>query len=191
MGTTKYKSSAKGVIYHIYNRGNQKKEIFLDSHDFSFYIHKLQKAVKDYNFSLIAYCLMPNHVHLVVKQNTEQTPQLLIASLHTSYSKFFNKKYKLIGHLFQGRYKQKIVTSDEYARYLVAYIHLNPVQAGLCNVPQEYPWSSYREYQNKTKVNTLCEHPLIHELGLSLDITSPLILMSIPQKISPKEMFDD
>ena len=191
MGTSTYKDSAKGEIYHIYNRGNHKKNIFLDNDDFSFYLLRLKTYSKENNFSILAYCLMPNHIHLLLKQNSTQCPQKLMASLHTSYSKFFNKKYSQVGHLFQGRYKQKTLGSNEYASYLIGYIHLNPIKANLCSEPQAYTWSSYKEYLETTTNNSMCDHQLIQELGLFFDLSSSSVVISVLNKISPKEAFDD
>src|SRR4030042_2931625 len=113
MGVAKYKEASPGTYYHIYNRGNQRNIIFREADDYRIYLRRLSQAVKKYNFSMIAYCLMPNHVHLLIKQNSDDSPAKLISSLHTSYSMIFNKKYDSVGHLFQGRFKQRIIQEDE------------------------------------------------------------------------------
>src|SRR3989338_8715192 len=105
----RYKHYAKGVYYHIYNRGNGKQDIFRSKEDYLFYIKRLEQGIQKYNVELIAYVLMPNHVHLVARQKTDIPIHKFMSSLHTSYSMYFNKKYKLVGHLFQDRFKQVIV----------------------------------------------------------------------------------
>ncbi len=143
---SRYKSYAKDTYYHIYNRGNGKQNIFHAKEDYLFYIDRLEKAIKKYDVELICYILMPNHVHLVARQKTDTPIHKFISSLHTSYSMYFNKKHQHVGHLFQDRFKQVIVQSDQQLLYLTKYIHRNPVEAGMSATPAEYPWSSYHEY---------------------------------------------
>lgn len=164
MGVSKYKESAVGTYYHLYNRGNQKKPIFIEKNDYSYYLHRLRLAIKKFDFSLICYCLMPNHVHLIVKQNNIIPPSKLISSIHTSYAMVFNKKYKSVGHLFQDRFKQKIISDDQYMINLIAYIHLNPVLSKICKNPTDYLWSSYKEYAGLSKYPS-CDHHLINNYG--------------------------
>lgn len=165
MNNSKYKESAKGTYYHLYNRGNQKKEIFFQKGDYVFYLKRLVEACEKYAFSLVCYCLMPNHIHIVAKQIGDFSPSKLMSSLHTSYSMVFNKKYQLVGHLFQDRFKQKIILEDAYMKQLVAYVHLNPVKDKLCNFPKEYEWSSYREYANLKDSPLICDQSLIESYG--------------------------
>jgi putative transposase len=142
MGYSKYKESAEGCVYHIFNRGNQKQKIFYDDSDYRLYLSRLEKYSNDLSFQVLSYCLMPNHVHLLLKQKGEKNPAKLISALHTSYAMIFNKKYGKVGHLFQGRYKQKIVAEDEYLFQAMSYIYLNPVVDGLVKTANEYKWSN-------------------------------------------------
>jgi len=146
MNSLKYKTHFSGAVYHIYNRGNEKRRIFIKESDYQYYIDKLEKALAKYHVSLISYCLMPNHVHLIVKQNSEDPIFRLISSLHTSYSMYFNNKYDRVGHLFQGRYRQKIISDSEGLLYLTCYVHLNPLTAGIVKELTLYKWSSFSEY---------------------------------------------
>lgn len=166
---SRYKTYAQGVIYHIYNRGNGQQNIFLEEADYNFYLNRLAKYLKKQNVSLICYVLMPNHVHLAVKQETSTPVFKLISSLHTSYSMYFNKKYKRVGHLFQDRFKQTIVESDEQLLYLTKYLHLNPVYAGFSKDPKGYLWSSYHEYIGPSPL-PLCQREII--IGLIGEIDS-------------------
>ena len=188
MGNSKYKTSAPSTFYHLYNRGNNKQNIFRGDADHRFYLKRLKEALEKHNFALICYCLMPNHVHLVVKQLSEDSPARFIASLHTSYSMVFNKKYELVGHLFQDRYKQKIIETDEYMKCLIAYIHLNPVAAGLCKLPKEYKWSSYLEYAIPGQ-NSLCSQELV--AGYGLKGLSFEQFVEHARKIDPTDAFDE
>lgn len=159
----RYKSYAKDLYYHIYNRGNGKQNIFNSKEDYLFYIERLEKNVKKYDVDLICYVLMSNHIHMLVRQKTDVPIYKFISSLHTSYSMYFNKKYNHTGHLFQDRFKQVIVDSDEQLLYLTKYIHRNPIVARITSVLSDYPWSSYHEYI-RTLPWMLCNKEIIRGL---------------------------
>lgn len=161
---SRYKQYAKGVIYHVYNRGNGKQNIFNEENDYRYYLNKLKENLKKHNVSLVCYVLMPNHIHLVVKQETEKPIYKLISSLHTSYSIYFNKKYNHSGHLFQDRFKQVVIDSDEQLYYLSKYIHLNPITAGLAHEPWKYFWSSYQELMGSNPLSICNKGILINSM---------------------------
>ena len=191
MNNSKYKKSAQGTCYHLYNRGNNKRKIFINDNDYKFYLNRLERVCKKYNFALISYCLMPNHVHLIVKQEGSFSPSKFISSLHTSYSMMFNKKYNLVGHLFQDRFKQKIISDDRYMKNLIIYIHYNPVKDKICNLPKEYRWSSYLEYiKGKFLENNsgICKHELIEKYGLKGQSFEEFIKLA--QHITSEDAFD-
>lgn len=192
MSNSKYKQSAQGTYYHLYNRGNRKKDIFLDEKDYKFYLRKLAEAGKKYGFAIISYCLMSKHLHLIVRQNKEYPPAKFISSIHTSYATVFNKKYKTAGHLFQDRFKQKIIEDDDYMKNLIAYVHLNPVKAGICKFPKEYKWSSYMEYAKAGRVkglDGLCDRALVEEYGIKGKTFEEFMMMA--GNISEEDAFDD
>ena len=142
----RYKRSAPGGFLHIYNRGVGGQNIFNEKDDYEYYLEKLKRVQEEKNITTLAYCLMPNHIHLLLHQVGEEGISPFVSSLHTSYAKIFNGKYGHFGHLFQGRFKQVIIQRDEHLQYLVVYIHLNPVEAGLVAHPKNYPWSSWKAY---------------------------------------------
>ena len=163
MNNRDYKSFSKDEIYHIYNRGNAKENIFINDQDRGVFICRLRKCLfpndkefekdrvnstplPDKAFSLISYCLMPNHFHFLIKQNTEIPISTLMSRLCTAYSKYFNKKYKRIGHLFQDQFKQVHIDNNEYLKWVSCYIHQNPKVAGLITDASSYKWSSYAYY---------------------------------------------
>jgi len=164
----RYKNYVQGCIYHIYNRGNGKQNIFLDENDYRFYFNGLKKNLQKHNVSLICYALMPNHIHLVVRQNTKNPTYKFISSIHTSYSIYFNKKYNHVGHLFQDRFKQIVVESDEQLLQLSRYVHSNPVNAGLAEKPWKYFWSSYQEVIGSNPLS-LCEKDIL--IGSMMAVT--------------------
>lgn len=134
-----------GALYHVISRGNQRQKIFRAAADHARYCQLLDQYQHRYGFHLFAYVLMPTHLHLLLE--TGPTPLAkIMQGLQQSYTLFFNRKYHLVGHLFQGRYKALLCQKDAYLLELVRYIHLNPVRAGLAKAPQAYRWSSHRIY---------------------------------------------
>ncbi len=134
----------QGGFYHVFNRGNRKQNIFLSDKDYKRYLEKMKEYRKKHNISILAYCLMPNHIHLLVRQNGPEPVSTFIQRLHTAYSMYFNKKYSQVGHIFQDRFKAKIIDRDEYLMHLSRYIHLNPAKI-VTKLPS-YKWSSYPTY---------------------------------------------
>lgn len=130
--------------YHVMLRGNEKKKIFIDAQDKSVFTNILYNKKKDNDFCLYAYCIMDNHVHLVIKE-LETSISRIMKRIGTSYAIYFNKKYNRVGHVFQDRYKSEVIEDDRYLLSVIRYVHNNPVKAGICKV-QEYRWSSYRFY---------------------------------------------
>jgi REP element-mobilizing transposase RayT len=139
-----------GALYHVMNRGDRREPIFLDDVDRKRFVETLGEACVRSGWQVHAYCLMPNHFHLVV-----ETPQpTLVAGMKWflgTYTGRFNRRHKLFGHLFSGRYKSLIVdgSGSGYLRTVCEYVHLNPSRARLLRPEQalrEYPWSSWPEY---------------------------------------------
>lgn len=171
---------AEGEYYHIYNRGNSKQDIFRDNAD----RHRFQQLLYGMNsdksiairlineedrysfdrgerqVAIGAYCLMPNHFHILLKPLKEDGVQNFIQKMSTSYSMYFNKRHERTGSLFEGRFKSQHAESEEYLKYLFSYIHLNPLkllqadwrETGLSNIInglsylQRYQYSSFTDY---------------------------------------------
>ncbi|MFA5936297.1 MAG: transposase [Candidatus Paceibacterota bacterium] len=140
-----------GEYYHIYNRGNSKQKIFHDKEDYLRFISLLyiSNSSESFNFydlgrntnfniyeierinSLVdigAYCLMPNHFHILITQKVENGTSKFMQKLSTSYSMYYNKKYKRTGGLFEGKFKSQHADTDQHLKYLFSYIHLNPIK---------------------------------------------------------------
>ena len=132
-----------GAIYHVTARGNRREDIFRSTDDFAFYLALLARVAERFEWDVYAYCLMPNHVHLVLR-----TRHANIAAgmqrLHGIYAQAFNERHGVTGHLFEGRYHTKLVTSERHAIAVGRYIVLNPVRARICRHPAQWRWSSYR-----------------------------------------------
>ncbi|MDO8623470.1 MAG: transposase [archaeon] len=170
-----------GEFYHVYNRGNSKQKIFLDKEDYLRFIGLLYACNQKDNLkvgnlsdgqtlydiergdplvSIGAYCLMPNHFHLLITQSEDDNISNFIQKLGTSYSMYFNKKYKRTGSLFEGKFKSQHLYKDTYFKYLFSYIHLNPIkllqkdwkEKGIKNKKEAieylntYSYSSYLDY---------------------------------------------
>jgi REP element-mobilizing transposase RayT len=135
-------------IYHVMIRGNDKKDIFLDVKDRKKFLKILEKIKCNNYYYNLAYCLMSNHVHLLIREGSENISQTM-KRLNVTYAYYFNHKYNHIGHLFQDRFRSEIIEDDNYLLVAARYIHNNPVKAGLIDKPEDYPWSSYRAYINK------------------------------------------
>jgi putative transposase len=134
-----------GNYYHLYNRGNNRQEIFLERKNYSLFILLIRQHLIKNKVDIIAYCLMPNHYHLLVYLNDENLSQIM-QSFSLAYTKSINQHFKRVGSLFQGRFQAKHVDTDEYLLHLSRYIHLNPVKANLVKHPQEWDFSSYSGY---------------------------------------------
>ncbi len=140
----------EGAFYHVITRGNQRQKIFRDEKDYRKYLEILSRYKDQYKFYLYSYALMNNHVHLLVK--TQEIPlSKILQGINQSYTAYFNKMYKTIGHLFQGRYKAILCDMDVYLHSLIKYIHLNPVKAKAVKSPENYKWSSHRNYAERIK----------------------------------------
>ncbi|MCK9572398.1 MAG: transposase [Candidatus Omnitrophica bacterium] len=134
----------ENAYYHVYIRGNQKQKVFLDEEDFEFYLAQLYRYKLKYSFHIYGYCLMPNHIHLVGEPETAKKLSKFMQCLHRSYTSYFNNKYGKVGHLWQGRFKSKVINKDNYAVNCINYVELNPVRAGIVANPGDYKFSSYR-----------------------------------------------
>jgi len=134
--------------YHIIQRGNERKNIFLKDNDKSKFLDVMNRMKKKYNFIVESYCLMDNHVHLLVNDNGNDISKI-IKSINVSYAYFFNNTYHRVGHLFQDRFKSERIDSDNYLLAVSAYIHNNPVKAGIVEVPEDYKWSSFKIFLGK------------------------------------------
>ncbi len=137
---------APGVLYHVIVRGNQRQKTFLRRADYQTYVDKLAEYQRRYDVTVYAYCLMPNHVHLLLECGKTPLAKFM-QGLQQSYTQCFNRKYRKVGHLFQGRYKAILCQKDAYLLELVRYIHLNPVRSGLVRSPDAYLYSGDGAYR--------------------------------------------
>jgi len=154
------RARSESGIYHVMLRGINKQKIFHDEQDYKMFIKAMNNAKKQSDFSIYAYCIMPNHIHLLIKENTESISTVM-KRIGCRYVYWYNLKYERIGHLFQDRFRSEPVENDEYFLAVLRYIHQNPVKACIANKCSDYPFSSYNWYNkesiliDKTLVNSL------------------------------------
>jgi len=141
-----------GAIYHVTLRGNHRKRIFFCDADRFRFCMLLQEGVERFGHRILAFCLMDNHVHLVIQAGDKPISKAM-QNVAFRFSQYLNKQSLTTGHRFQGRFNAKLVDQDSYLVQLVKYTHLNPVKAGICTTPEQYPWSSHNYYINQDKIN--------------------------------------
>lgn len=142
---------SESSIYHIMARGINHQDIFTDRWDKEKYLNILARYREKIEFDVYAYCLMNNHVHLLIREGNEELSNTM-KRIGTSYVYWYNWQYNRKGHLFQDRFRSEPVENEVYFLAVLRYIHQNPVKAGLSREVGLYPWSSYREYTSKKKL---------------------------------------
>jgi putative transposase len=136
---------SKSGAYHVILRGINRQDIFYEDNDYLHLLETIDKMKSDHQFEVYGYCLMTNHVHLLVRENTDSISRIM-SRIGTSYASWYNRKYGRSGHVFQGRYGSECVESDDYLLTVIRYIHNNPVKAGIAQDPEKYQWSSIHAY---------------------------------------------
>jgi putative transposase len=142
----------KSRYYHVYNRGANRNKIFFAKENYLFLLKKLKEYSKKFNFAVIAYCLMPNHYHFLLRQDGDDPLNISIGFLFNSYSKAINKKYNKSGTLFEGHFKCVEVDDEKYLLELCRYIHRNPVDDKVTENIEEWVFSNYLEWTGERKV---------------------------------------
>jgi putative transposase len=135
-----------GHYYHVYNRGVERRRIFASEENYLFLLRRVKAYLADEALAVIAYCLMPNHYHLLLRPEKEGALAHFLQRAFNSYTQAFNRQQGRTGTLFEGRAKSIMVDDERYVLALCRYIHLNPVQAGLVSEPSAWPYSNYLEW---------------------------------------------
>jgi len=142
---------SKSGIYHLMLRGINKQNIFEDEEDRRRILETLDYYKRTSGYLLYGYCLMDNHIHLLIKEKDESISQV-IKRISSSYVHWYNQKYERCGHLFQERFKSEVVETEEYFLVVLRYIHQNPVKAGISKTIEKYLWSSYHDYTGNSGI---------------------------------------
>ncbi|MFA6586167.1 MAG: transposase [Candidatus Paceibacterota bacterium] len=190
MNNRDFKEFAPENIYHVYNRGNNKEKIFFNDQDYKAFLLRLGLSlgftekelreeklitmpysriritnINEGDFKLHAFCLMPNHFHLLIEQAKNIPISKLVLKLCTSYAKYSNLKYKKTGHVFQDKFKAVLVEDNPQLMWTSAYIHMNPVKDKLVKHPDEYKWSSYNDFVSDRNLSIVHKDFLIETFG--------------------------
>jgi putative transposase len=136
-----------GAVYHVIQRGNNKEFIFDREQDKWFFLTSMEQIVQFYGAEMLAYAIMGNHYHLVVRTGEVGLGQVM-HRLNTRYSVYYNNVYERSGHVFQGRYQAILIADEHYLLTAVCYVHRNPVRAGICDRAEDYFWSSDAVYRS-------------------------------------------
>lgn len=140
-----------GLIYHILNRGNNRQVVFVEDEDYRHYLDILQHYKDKFDFHIFAYCLMTNHIHLLLQVSERGSISKIMQAITIAHTRYYHYKYKASGHIWQGRFKSPIISDDEYLLTTMCYIEQNPVRAGMVKDLKDYPWSSFLlNIQSKT-----------------------------------------
>ncbi len=151
---------ANNQIYHIINRGNRREAVFHDKYDYERFLKLLLDSKEKYSINIYAYCLMPNHFHLVIYTHYSDNLSKALHWISSSYVRYYNKKYKISGHLWQGRYKSFIVEQDSYLITLLKYVEANPKRAKIVKECEKYQYSSAYKRVNNIQDQLLGELPI-------------------------------
>ena len=149
---------AKGKYYHIYNRGANRQRIFRNPDNYLFLLRKLKKYFIRDRITIIAYCLMPNHYHFLLRQDDDISIADFIQAIFNSYTKAFNKMHNRTGTLFEDRFQSKLVDKEAYLIHLCRYIHRNPIDAEtpLVQALEDWPYSNYLEWIGRRNGSLVC-----------------------------------
>jgi putative transposase len=141
----------KTIFFHIITQGINKSYIFERSEDIKFYLRMMKKLSKEQEVKILAYCVMSNHTHMLVKTNQTEKMSKFMQRLNTTYGIYYNQKYNRVGYVFRNRYKSEGIYNEKHLYNCVRYIYNNPVKAGICSQAKEYQYSNYKELNSKYK----------------------------------------
>jgi REP element-mobilizing transposase RayT len=158
-----------GGLYHAVLRGNHRQAIFAGRRDYLCFEEIVALAVERYGASVFAYCWMTNHVHLAI-QAGDAPLGAVMGVMASRYARAKQRALVTTGHLFERRYRARLVDAERYLLALVRYIHLNPVRAGIVARPADYPWSSHCAYIGAACPEWLCIDPVLGKLGSSVEL---------------------
>ena len=167
----KARAEVEGGLYHVITRGNNRRQIFNSPADYEKFLSLLAVQKIKLPFFLYSYCLMSNHVHLLIERQASAVGRIMHRLL-TGYAQYYNHRYRRVGHLLQGRYKAILCQSDRYLSELVRYIHLNPVRARIVNKPEDYEYSSHRAYLGMEPTGIVDVDPVLRHFGVKKSIAS-------------------
>jgi REP element-mobilizing transposase RayT len=182
-----------GQYYHIYNRGANRNAIFHCDDNYLFLLKRIKQCAAEYEIAMIAYCLMPNHYHFVLRQESEKQISAFVQAIFNSYTKAFNKMYQRTGTLFEERFRAIAIEKFDYLLHLCRYVHRNPLEAGLVTHPAQWQYSNYLEWMRQRN-GTLVDKEFVQEhFPDPIEYEEFVMMYNSPKKIDKdlqKLMFD-
>ncbi len=156
--------------YHVMIRGNNRHSVFKSNNDYLYFLELIGRYKTEHPFDLYHYCLMPNHIHMLLKTFKASDFSTFMKKLELAYFHHYRQQYDWVGHFWQGRFKSQPVGKDAYFIQCGKYIELNPVRANIISEPQEYSYSSYKYYTEGKKNSLITEDIFYNEFGFN-DLT--------------------
>ena len=184
---TKRPEYLPGHYYHFYNRGAHRVSIFREEDNYLFVLRKTKEYCRSLALTPIAYCLMPNHYHFLIRQDGENRAGLLPQRVFNSYSKAYNKRYEHSGTLFEGNYRVILVENEAHLLHLCRYIHANPVKHGLVTDLAEWPYSNYLEWIAERN-GTLVDHNFVRKYFAPPQSYQEFVLDYLIERKLPREL---
>ena len=143
----------KTSFFHVITQGINKSYIFDKSEDIKYYIRLIYKLSKEHEIEIIAYCIMNNHAHMLIKTKKSDELSKYMQRLNCTYARYYNKKYDRVGYVFRDRYKSEGIYDEQHLYNCIKYIYDNPVKAGICSKAKDYPYSNYKIITKEIKEN--------------------------------------
>ncbi len=143
----------KTSFFHVITQGINKSYIFDKSEDIKYYIKLIYKLSKEHETEIIAYCIMNNHAHMLIKTKKSDELSKYMQRLNCTYARYYNKKYDRVGYVFRDRYKSEGIYDEQHLYNCIKYIYYNPVKAGICSKAKDYPYSNYKIITKEIKEN--------------------------------------
>ncbi len=155
-------------FHHVVNRGVERREVFIDKEDYQTFLTLLCQLSKKYEVDVHSYCLMNNHYHLLIETHQENLSKFMRA-INAQYAAMFNRKYKRVGHLWQGRFKSWFVTDEAYLYTLIKYIEYNPLKAKMIDTLSQYLYSSYNAFVHNSEAISCLKASVMFTQFLNVD----------------------
>jgi REP element-mobilizing transposase RayT len=173
--------------YHIYNRGAHKANLFLSDKDYLLLLQQIKCHLKEFAITVIAYCLMSNHFHFILRQNGQAKISDFMQAVFHSYSMSFNQFHRHSGTLFEGPFRAILIDRNEYLLHLCRYIHRNPLEAGMVLKPEQWRYSNYAEFIGKRR-GTLVDYQFVAMNFGSPEAYEEFVMNYIPPEKTQREL---
>jgi len=176
-----------GNYYHVYNRGANRADIFLNDKDYVFLLKQVKDHIIEFEITVIAYCLISNHYHFILRQNGEAKINDFMQAVFYIYSSAFNAIHNRSGTLFEGPFRAILVDKNKYLLHLCRYIHRNPLEAGMVVRPEQWNYSIYPEFIGKRN-GTLVDKEFVRQNFGNPEAYEDFVMNYVPPEKTQKEL---